>query len=192
MGDLGVGVGRPRHDQPAQSLAAQAGQREEGVLDADAGHGVGRVRELITARDVARRENPRIGGLQEVVYHHSAAVVLNARRGEVQSFDIGRTAGGDENRVGVERLLAAAHLHIQPLELTDRFGAERCGFKQQLDALAGELPGQDLRRVGLVLGQQALGPLHERDVAAEAAEGLRQLAADGSAADDDQPRRAAR
>ena len=158
VGDFGIGVGRPGHDQLAQPLLAERTEGEQGVLNADAGHRVGGVRELVAAGDVAGGKDPRIGRLQEVVDRDAPGVVLHAGRLEVQSFDIRRAAGGDENRVGFESRCAAGRLDDEALA-----GCRLLGPHQAARRTATVIPSRaNCRRRSAAASGSSLGKSHGR------------------------------
>ena len=102
---------------------------------------------------------------------------------EAEALDVRLAAGGDEQPLGHDRVLA---LELQPerLAASAALDPRRARVEAELDALLGEGPGEELGRLGVQSRQQAPAALDERHAGAEPRVGLRQLAADRAAADD--------
>jgi hypothetical protein len=99
-GDLGIGVGAPGDREGARFLPAE----EQGVLQSDPGESVGRVRELETRTNVARRENAAIARLQPVV-DQDARPGVESHAGLLQVQAVHDRASADCDQDGVRRQL---------------------------------------------------------------------------------------
>ena len=86
MGDFRVGVGAPRNDQSTGPFL-RAG--EEGVLNHGSRGGVCGVGEFEWQANVAGCVDLRVGGPKEIVLSDAATVVLDARRFEIETLDVG-------------------------------------------------------------------------------------------------------
>jgi hypothetical protein len=175
---LGIGEGDRRDDALIRSSALAGG-----VQPGDPALVRGDVRELEPAGDVAGGEHVAGARPAAAVDPHIAAVQLDADRGETETVERRATPGGDEQRITCE-LLTVEREHELVAAPTCR-GDRRT--QPQLDALRGERFRHQLAGLGLLARQQPLELLDHRDLAAEAAERLRQLEADGAAAEDKQP-----
>jgi hypothetical protein len=103
---------------------------------------------------------------------------------EAEALDVWRAAGGDENRVGRQRVILVHDGHDELFAGFRRLATHEPGIQEHANTLALELLEQDGGRLGLILGDQPAGALHDRDFAPQTLKGLRQFAADRPAADD--------
>ena len=189
VGDLRVGVGGPRHDEGTELLALV----EEGVLDDDARGRVRGVGELPVHAHVAAGEDARVGGLEVVVDHHAAErVELDADAFEVQPVHVGGAPGSHQDLVHRHRVCVSVRLEMDHLAAVLYGHAGEGAVEHQLNALAQELLLDDFRGVGVLAVEDVAAVVEQHHLAAQALEGLRQLAADGAGADDRQPFRALR
>jgi hypothetical protein len=186
---LGARVRAPGQDEPAALAAPEAA--EEGVGHGEARHGVGGVREARPAGDaVADGEDARVRRAEAVVDDDAVIDDLHAGDVEGERLDVRASPGGDEQGVAGELVRAVRRGHRQ------RGGAvgpapRRGGacVQVQRHAVGGEGARDDRRGVGVVARQEARATRGEGDAAAEAHEGLRQLAGDGAAAEHEEVRR---
>jgi hypothetical protein len=183
---FGIGVGHPRDDERARLLPAE----EERILNRDPRQRVGGVGELVPGAHVARGKHAPIRRPQPIVHRHALFRRVDAGRLQTQVFDVGRPAGRHEDRISRDVVVASlgapapreAELHAAggPLHAVGRhaeFEPHAVGLQRVLD---------NGRRVGVLARQHLAGPAEHRHAGAEAREGLRQLAADRSRADDEQ------
>ena len=95
-------------------------------------------------------------------------------------------AGGDEQAVAAQ-LAAVVELEDVVVAVAPRAGRVRA--EDELDAVAAQDLAERLAQRRGLAGEQVLGALDERHLAAEAADGLGHLDADRPAAEDEQPAR---
>jgi hypothetical protein len=185
--DLGVGEGHPRH----RVVLGLAGVVARPVGDVGEGHGrlVHRhVGERALAGDVADRPQLLAGPHPPVGVDRPGAGV-QAHRLQPHVAEVGAAPGGDEQAVRPEldrRAAGVGERHGEAAVTVVHRADRRSG--NHPDAVRGQRGGDDLRGLGLLESQHAGGRLDERDVAAEAREGLGQLRPDGTPADDDERR----
>ena len=147
--------------------------------------------ELEARTHVARGEDARVGGAQIVVHLHAPRRECYARRLEAQAVHVRRAAGGHDN--GVHRHFAGVSgtvLVPQDLVFTPHLDGEQRGRQGQLDAVPQHGFLHDVRSVVVLPVEHVVAGVDKRDPGTHAAKRLRQFAADGSAADDGDPRRA--
>src|SRR3569833_2828601 len=143
------------------------------------------VREHVAADDVADREDVRHAGAAAGVGYDHAFIHRDAGVVQFQRFEHGAFAGGHDDVIAGDRgLLAFAvfehELHLAGLafDLAD-LGA---GVEGEARIIVQDLR-EDLRDLGLDLGEDARLRLDQHDFAAEVLEDLRHLDADGAATD---------
>ena len=124
---------------------------------------------------------------RSVLTRHTGRSEGDAGPVEPQSFNVWPPARSDEDRVDGQFLLPAAvcimdHLPVAaPVNLADR------GAKEKLHAVTLHPCLDEPGRIGLLPRQESIGLLQYGDTAAQAGEGLCQLAADRAGADHSQP-----
>ena len=182
--DLGRRVGAPGHDERARLGPAE----EEGVLDHDAGQGVRGVGELVARRDVAGREDPRVGRAELIVHLDTGPAVGNPGGLEAQPVDVRRAPRCDQDGIGDHLARGAPAIHDEPL-LSAGTAAHFLHFRgaAELDPVPLERPDDERRGFRVLAGEDAAAVLEQDHVRAEEGEGLRQLAADGPGADHREP-----
>ena len=142
------------------------------------------MRELPVARDVARRVDVRDRCPPLAVrLDPLARVERDAGLLEPDALDERRAADGDEHEVALDRLTLA--------EVDDERGARVLDLRALLaeverDAALAEGLRQLLRRVEVLLRDQRVEHLDDRDLGAEPLEDRRELAADDAAAENDE------
>ncbi len=137
------------------------------------------------ARDVADRPQA-LAGAQLCVDRDSVSVGRDPHRLQSDAFDPGSAPGRDEQALAAE--LAAV------VECEDVVGAvaprgRRVDAQDELDAVAAQDLAESVAERRGLAGEHVRGALDERDLAAEAAHGLRHLHTHGAAAEDEQPAR---
>src|SRR5919106_1553532 len=175
--DLRVGV-----DGTRDGAAVHDGLVAHGVLGGDlalAERGVG---ELPVARAVADRVDVRDGRAPVLVRGNALLrVEVDAERLEADVLRDRPPARGDEHEVALDRLAAELHLQTAPRV----FDPVALGVEMDGDAAFLELLPQLLGRVLVLLRDERRQHLDDRDLAPEALEDGRELAADDPAAEDD-------
>ena len=179
--DLRIGVGGPGDDEVGR-LAV--GDGEECVLQHDAGGGVGGVGELVLERDVAGGVDVGVGGLQLVVDGDAFGVGFDARGVQVQAVDVGRATDGEEDVVHLDGALFAVLRVGDALARGRAFDLLDAGAERKPDAFALKDLLQEGGGVFVLACHEARDDVEHNDFAAEAAEGLAHLGADGARADD--------
>ena len=116
----------------------------------------------------------------------AVAVGFDADGLEADPVDARAPAGGDEQAVAAQ-LAAVVELEDVVVAVAPRGG--RVHAERELDAVAAQDLGERLAERRRLAREQVLGALDERDLAAEAANGLRHLDADRAAAEHEQPAR---
>jgi hypothetical protein len=186
VGELRRGVGTPRDHQ----VLATAPSEEEGVANDHAGLGVGRVGELERRGDVADGEDLRVRGSQPVIHLDSPSrVELDTCCYQPEVLHVRLPPGGDQKvlRRCLQLLVTAAVAH-DPLNAAP-FDAFHPDPALDPDAVRRQPPRDEFDCVRVVLGEDAVGDLDERDPGTEAGERLRQLTTDRASADHRQPLR---
>src|SRR5687768_1308057 len=155
--DFRIGVRDPRNDEGARLPAAV----EQRVLNDDARHGIGGVRELERGADVTGRVHPWVRRLETVVDLHALRGGGYAGRVESQAVDVRRAAGGDEYRItcgrsGGGRFSAAPRVAnaeipsgaVNAFELHAKLETNAVGFERAANdrGRVCVLARQDLRR----------------------------------------------
>src|SRR5216683_4039082 len=177
--DLRIRVRAPWDHQVAHPFSPE----KQCVLDGDARHGFGGVCELVGGADVSGRIDFRIAGAEHIVHQDTGRICLDTRRFGVESLDVWFAANRNENLVDDNTLLLRASLQDHSALLAGAFRPEEFGAEEDADSFAFETPPDDLRGVPVIIGQQARAAHNNSDFAAEAPEGLCQLAANRSPAD---------
>ena len=146
--------------------------------------------ELVRPGDIAHRVD--IGeacrqvfvGFQGAVRPHRQAQFLDA-----VAADIGHPAEGQQQAIeGDGHLLAGVHAAgDHALFAIDHFKAFGAVLQAHIHAVGTQAIEHQLAGVGILARQQAFGQLHLNHLAAEALEGLGQLAANRPAAEHQQP-----
>ena len=163
---------------------------EQGVLDDDLRHHVGRVREFERKADVTRGVDPRVCGLQVVIHLHAGAVVLDAGLLQAQAVDVRRPAYAYQDLVGLDLVLGAARgVADQLCAVCPPFDAADGCVERQPHPVRMHAGLHDGGGVGVLARQDARRLLDERYPAAEAGERLRHLAADRTGANHREPLR---
>ena len=148
---------------------------------------VGGVGELVLQAGVAGGIDARVGGAQEIIDPDPDRVVVGDARGfQIQPVDIRHPAGAGEDGVDGDRALVVVADQIDELLPAFDAHADGRGVEPHLDAVAREGIGEHLRGVALFLRQEQRHVLRDDGLRAEAAEGLRQFAAERTAADHQQ------
>ena len=176
---------RPRDVDVLDRVGLEAG----GVLDGDDALVGGLVGERRAAHEVADRVDALGGGAQRAVDVDQAAVVeLDARRLEPEALDVGAAAGGDDEVVGLARLVAVGERDLVVAATGRSRSASRCG--SSMFCLASARPA-DLGDVGVLGRQHAVERLEEQHLGAEPPVGGGDLRARRAGADDGERLRAA-
>ncbi len=180
MRDLGIGEGHPGYD-----LGVHPGrQPEQRAADDDAGVVVGHVRVLHAARHVADGKDTAVRRHKPPVHLDAALVVLDAGRFEIETGDIRRAAGGDQEIAALDE---ARHAVLRDLDV-DQVGtagdAVDMGAFADVDAF-GRQPVDDEFGDFRILVAEHLHGFDQRDAAAEPHVCLCHLHAHGAGADDD-------
>src|SRR6266851_3587198 len=121
-----------------------------------------------------------------VVHFDTCLVESDFGRLQVEAFDIGRAANCDQNLVRDHGLFAAFTFEDECLRVTLSLGTLDFGTKRNVNSFSLELRCEDGGRIWVLARQEARTVAYDGDVTAEAAEGLRQLAADRAGPNDDQ------
>ncbi len=151
----------------------------------------GHVGERQKAGHVADGEDAPRARAQAVVDHDGASLI-GAYAGGVDA-DPGSprpSPGHDQQLVELDGVGSVGRLDHEPRRLPRAAmhlqGARRDAY---IDPLGGQPFLDERTRAGLLLEQEAVGQLHDRDVGTESGKRLPQLAADGPSTEDDQPPR---
>ena len=132
-----------------------------------------------------------VGGAQAGAGPDAGLVEFDARRLQSEALDIGMAAGGDQQMRAVDRLLQQMPGQKQPDAGPARLDADDLDVFAQNHAFARQ-PCQGGVGQFRVFARQHRPGVQHRDLAAEAAEGLRQFDTRRAAAEDHQTRRQAR
>jgi hypothetical protein len=191
-------------NRAAESFAgrrlAQADLCHLGIRERDPGHGVRAtggtarqqrvprrleglptrdVRELLAAQDIARRVDVRHVSTESVVDRDAAIRMRDARAIEGERRDIRTTSGGNQKSISARFSRVARR--------DDHSGRLPChsdgAATSPANAFTLEHALKDIRRLGVIMRQQARR--HDRDAAAQALKGLRQLHAEWAATNHD-------
>src|SRR6266508_5883650 len=180
--DLRVGVDRTRHGAVVDDRVVTAR-----VLRRDLALAERRVRKLPVAGAVA-------DGV-DVLHRRAAMVVgddalplveLDAELLETETFDDRAAADGDEHQVSLHGL-ALAEVHRELRAVVVDLPALLPELER--DAALAVLLCELFRRFGILLRNECVQHLDDRDLGAEAAEDRRELTADDAAAENDEPSR---
>ena len=146
--------------------------------------------ELVLQAGVARGVDARIAGLQEVVDPDAGdRVAVDAGGLEIEALDVRQAAGAGEDGIDRHRALVVVADEIDELLAVFNAHLDGFGIEPDLDAVAREGIRKKLRGVAFLLGQEQRQVLRDRRARAEAAERLRQFAAQRAAADHQQAAR---
>src|SRR5260370_10078986 len=122
-----------------------------------------------------------------MIVHFDTCLVEGDSGGlEVEAFDIGGAADCDQDLVCDHRLFPAFTFEHECLRVIPPLGSPDTGSKLDVNSFSLELRREDGGGIWVLARQEARTVAYERDVAAEAAEGLRQLATDRAGPNDDQ------
>src|SRR6266851_868556 len=122
-----------------------------------------------------------------MIVHFDTCLVEGDSGGlEVEAFDIGGAADCDQDLVCDHRLFPAFTFEHECLRVIPPLGSPDTGSKLEVNSFSLELRREDGGGIWVLARQEARTVAYERDVAAEAAEGLRQLATDRAGPNDDQ------
>ena len=182
--NLGRRERAPRDDERRGSLAPE----EQGVLDRDARHGVGGMRELVGRADVAGGKHLAVRSLQVLVDGDAGAVEGNARAIEPEPFDVRGAPRGQKDRVCRDRLGARPAVERDDGARLVSLDTLQRRAEAQGDALAFEDGREHRGRLGVFARQELRLTTDDGDAAAEARERLRHFAPDGAGADHDESR----
>ena len=183
VGQFGVGeqaVGNDAIARRAMSAVDVAQEDAEVVL---AGVGEGRA-----AGTLARGPHVGRGGLQSLVDANVAArVELDPGLFQPNAIGVGSAAGGHEDVGAGDRFLraAGADANVDGLARTAA-DFEHLGLQEDIDPFIAQQLFDRRGNIGVFAVEQLLAALNDRDAAAEAAHGLRELQADVAAANDNQ------
>ena len=186
MSDCRIGVGAPRNRQCTQTLTAE----EQRILNHDARRRVGGMGELVLQAGIAGGIDAPVAAAQEIIDPDAGdSVEIDARGFQIQAVDIRYPACADQN--GIDRYRDAVVVADQIDELLPAFHAhvDGSGVQAHLDAVARKCIREELCGVALFLGQEQRLFLRNNGLRSEAAERLRQFAAERAAADDQQAAR---
>jgi len=175
VGELGIGVGRPRH-QPAIEPSRGA---EERATDEKRGLVAGHVGEGIEPVTVADRPDAPVGGAQAIVDLNAAPGEADAGGLQTQRLDVGRTTRRDQQMRTFEPF--AARQLDRDTGAVARHTLDRRTLAQH-DTVAGEPRGHDRDQLRVVLGEARRG-LQYSNATAEPAMRLGHLESNRSAAD---------
>src|SRR6266849_4041242 len=121
-----------------------------------------------------------------LIVHFDTCLVEGDSGGlELEAFDIGRAADCDQDLVRDHRLFPAFTFEDKCLRVILALGSPDIGSKRNANSFSLELRREDGGRICVLARQEARTVSYEGDVAAEAAEGLCQLAADRAGPNDD-------
>jgi hypothetical protein len=101
----------------------------------------------------AIRANLRVGRPEAIVDFQSRFVVFDARRIEVHSLDIRRSADGDENPI--DEFAVVLFGGRQTDAIPDPLGAKLLSAVADEDAVANESLPHEVRRIAIVVGQDS-------------------------------------
>ena len=177
---LRVGVGDARHRLVVglARLAEDVGGHDLALVLADMG-------QRPEPGDVADRPQP-LAGAEPRVDRDPARVGVDADRLQADARDPRAPAGGDEEPVAAQ-LAAVVELEHVVVAVAARGGDVRA--EDELDAVAAQDVAERLAERRGLAREDVRAALDQRDLAAEAADGLGQLDADGAAAEHEQPAR---
>jgi len=145
------------------------------------------VGELERPGDVAGGVDVRVDRLEVLVGVDGAVLPDTDAEGlEPEARDVGGAAGGDEQLVESDAHLAAGVLADHRSRVAVAFEVQRGVLRAQVDALGAESLHDQCRDLRVLLGQQLWSALHLGHLRTQPGETLRQLAADGPAADHQQ------
>ncbi len=185
MSDFGAGIRAPRHGQ----LAAAGAAEEQRILDDDPSLGVGNMGELERCCHIAAGVDPGVRRAQAIVHQYTAPFVLHASLSEAEAFDVRSAADRHEKLVDDDLVVFFVTLDAHDDLTVALLHALDSDAELQIDAIVDHRLLHDGGRIGILARQHVVGPLEQRHAAAEPGEGLRQLAADRTGADDAEPRR---
>src|SRR5712692_6120569 len=113
-----------------------------------------------------------------MIVHFDTCLVEGDSGGlEVEAFDIGRAADCDQNLVRDHRLFPAFTFEDECFRVILPLGSPDIGSKRDVNSFSLKLRREDGGRICVLARQEARTLAYKGDVAAETAEGLRQLAA---------------
>jgi len=176
----------PRNRQCTQTLTTE----KQRILNHDACRRVGGMSEIVFQAGIAGGINAPVAAAQEMIDPDVCdSVEIDARGFQIQAVDIRYPACADQN--GIDRYRDAVVVANQLDELLPAFQAhvDGSGVQAHLDAVARKCIREELCGVALFLGQEQRFFLPNNDPCSEAAERLRQFAAERAAADDQQAAR---
>ncbi len=183
MRNLRLGVRAPGNDEGGCRLASE----EQRVLKSNPRHRVRRMGELVRGADVARRVDSVVGGAKPVVDLHAGLIELHSRGFEVQSLDVRCASNTHEDLVPNHFSVGCLPVEDDHLALGALLHPSSLDPQRLANALALELRRENCGCVGVFARQKSRASAQDEDLGSEAAEGLRQLAANGPGADDDEP-----
>jgi len=170
----------PRDDEGRELLLSE----EEGVLNDDAGGGIGGVGELQFHGHVSGRVDVGGAGLEGVADGDALAIVGDAGFLKIETFDIGGAADTDENLIHNEFFGAAVFCEVKGLLFFVGGDLADFEFVFDLDAFFAEGLFDNGGGFGIFAVENGFHALEKSDFGTEAAEGLGEFASDGTGTDD--------
>lgn len=158
VSDFGRRVGTPRDRQRAGFGSAE----KQRVLNDDASHEIGGVREFVFRADVARREDMRVRRLQSVVDADAGlGIELDAGRFQSEIFDIRSAADGDQQLVHRLVVLPAVRFDRQADLLVVVTQFQFLAAAQQPHSIALQRLADDFRSVAVFQRQDSVSDFNE-------------------------------
>src|SRR5216683_430697 len=122
-----------------------------------------------------------------MIVHFDTCLVEGDSGGlEVEAFDIGGAADCDQDLVCDHRLFPAFTFELECLRVIPPLGSPDTGSKLDVNSFSLELRREDGGGIWVLARQEARTIAYDRDVAAESAEGLSELAANRAGPNDDE------
>ena len=121
-----------------------------------------------------------LAGAQPLVDRDPAPAYFDARVLEAESLDVRLASRGDHQ---VRRLERLPSLELEPVGARPAFDLLRAPVETEADSLLDEELAKEVPGVPVHPREEVVAALHDRDVGAQARVELRELAADGAAAD---------
>src|ERR1051326_8585917 len=157
------------------------------VLDRENAFGGCDVRERRSGNDVADRVDVRLGGAHELVdLHHAALIELHFRLFESAVFGDGATAGRGEHEIRLDDLLLSFERHRRLHTVVGHFTGVDFRVGVDVDSLLLEETREFLRHLFVFDRKKLRHYFDDRRLRAEARVDRRELASDGTGADDEQ------
>lgn len=126
-----------------------------------------------------------IACLQQVVDENPGRIGFDSGSFGIQSFDVGLASERHQNFIRDDALYLATTVQKNAASSVHSFRAEQFRAKEDSNPFALEAAADDFRGVRVIVRQEPVAAHNDSHFAAKAPECLRQLAADGSAPDDE-------